>query len=186
VGLSIIGDSTVTEFVGLIDEGELTFDPGFATSIGVGYEFNRFLAVEFETGFLINDIDELGGMSYSGDAVLYQTPVMGNVIIQFRNETGLVPFGGAGVGGSLQVFTADDLLTPAVYLDGSDTDFVFAWQVFGGLKYEFNENMGAGITYRYLSSDAPRWDASGFFLDPHIAFERIETHSITGQFHYRF
>ena len=71
-------------------------------------------------------------------------------------------------------------------MDGVDSDFVFAWQVFGGLKYEFNQRMAVGVSYRYRDTDAPSWDVSDWFGHLRVAFDRITTHVVTAEFHYRF
>ncbi len=186
IGGSLIEDSSLDDFLGIANDETLSFETGLAANVGIGYNINRWLAAEFETGFNIHHIDRLGNVRYSGDAGLYQTPLLLNVIAQYRNKTGLVPFIGAGAGGSLQIFLADDLRTANFYLDGTASDLVFAWQGFAGVKFEIGQHIGIGITYRYREADPTSWDVSGFFSDSEISFGKLTNHSLTADFHYRF
>jgi opacity protein-like surface antigen len=186
IGGSIIEDSSLDDFLGMANGETLSFETGLAANVGIGYNLNRWLAAEFETGFNVHHIDRLGNVRYNGDAGLYQTPLLLNVIGQYRNKTGLVPFIGAGAGGSLQIFLADDLRTSNLYLDGTASDLVFAWQGFAGVKLELGQHIGIGITYRYREVDPTTWDVSGFFNDSEISFGKLTNHSLTADFHYRF
>jgi opacity protein-like surface antigen len=186
VGGSIIEDSSLDDFLGMANGETLSFETGLAANVGIGYNLNRWLAAEFETGFNAHHIDRLGNVRYGGDAGLYQTPLLINVIAQYRNKAGLVPFIGAGAGGSLQIFLADNLRTPNLYLDGTASDLVFAWQGFAGIKFEFNQHMGIGITYRYREIEPASWDISGFFDDTAISFGKLKNHSLTADFYYQF
>src|SRR5687768_5376533 len=72
-------------------EGTLESDPGFRISVAPGYNFNQWLGVELESGFLLNTID-------GSDDWVGHVPFLANVILRFENETGFTPYIGVGAG----------------------------------------------------------------------------------------
>lgn len=189
-GVSLLSDTELTEYprVAIPSGVDVEFDTGFAFAAVVGYEVNSWFAAEFETGFTYNSVDSIGGLDPDGDASLSQLPMLVNLVFQYRNGNKLVPFAGAGVGGSLQTASFDEYggISTGGGLDGSDSDVVFTWQGFAGLRYEFNDNMAVGATYRYMMADGPDWDVDTGFQDEPLAIDDVESHTITAQFTYRF
>jgi len=114
-----------------------------------------------------------------------------NLVFQLRTQSGFVPFAGAGAGGTLQIASFDEYdngisTGGAGQLDGSDSDIVFAWQAFAGVRYEFNPRMAVGVTYRYMMADGPEWDVDVGSANQTLAIDDLESHTITAQFAYRF
>jgi opacity protein-like surface antigen len=71
-------------------------------------------------------------------------------------------------------------------LHGSDSDVVFAYQAFGGLRYAINDHMGVGLEYHYFATTGASWDANGVGNPNRISFEGVQSHAITASFTYRF
>jgi opacity protein-like surface antigen len=191
-GPTITEDVTITEFLSLAPGSKIEFDPGFRFAFGGGYSFSDFIAIGGETGFSYNTIDNIQGASSESDSSIGNVPLMGNIILKFPNQSRLVPYAGAGAGVSFVWFDAHTIQVPTGgggfdTVDGSDSDAVFAWQVFGGLKYEINPNMSLGLGYKYLHADSPEWNAEDDF-GTEISFRtgHIETHAVTFVFNMKF
>jgi opacity protein-like surface antigen len=151
--------------------GTAEFDPGFRVSVAGGYHFTPMISAEIETGYLFNDVKD------AGDASLSQVPVLAKVMFRFENSSQFVPFVGVGVGGVASFFAVDDVISK-----GDDSDVVFAWQVQAGVHYRINDNMSAGITYKYLGADSPQFDIGG----GRIRFDVVHNHAILASFNWSF
>lgn len=198
IGPTMTEDVTLRDFLGL-GGGKIEFDPGMRMAVGGGYSFSDFVAVGGETGFTFNYIDNISGNFVGeGDSSIGQVPLLANVVFKFPNPSRVVPFIGAGAGVSFPFFHADDIVfdpTPGspgsgdeTIVDGSESDAVFAWQAFAGLKYQINDNMSVGLSYKYLHAESPDWEAEDVFtgLDSEIAISDLRTHAVTFVFTFRF
>jgi len=198
VGPTFTDNVELKEFVGIGVGGKIEFDPGMRFGVGGGYQFADWIAVGGETGFSFNYIENISGnFRGEGDSSIGQVPLLANVIFKIPTRIGLEPFAGAGAGLSFAYFYADDIVfdpDPGVggdetIVDGSsDSDAVFAWQVFAGLKYRLDQRMSIGISYKYLRAESADWEAEDVFtgLDSDISIGDLETHAITFIFSYRF
>jgi opacity protein-like surface antigen len=199
VGPTFMEDTTLREFVGVSSGNKVEFNPGFRFAAGGGYSFNDFLAIGGETGFSFNSFDRISGNFFNeDDAGVGQVPLMGNIVLKLPTKIGLMPYVGAGAGVSFTFFAADDLVfdpTPGgisgdeTFVDGEESDTVFSWQLFGGLKFAINEQMSVGVGYKYINTEGPRWDAEEDFftgVNTDISMDRLESHSITFIFNMKF
>lgn len=182
LGPSIVEDSDADFFPGS-GSVSLELDPGIRFGVAGGAFFGDYFSLELETGWIINEVDSISGFT-DVDAWLFQAPLLVNGMFQFKNNTGLTPFLGAGAGGNVLGIEIDDADSPSVSLDGDESDFVFAWQVFAGLKFEINNNLSVGIIYRYLWSDDAEWEVDDTAQD--IEFDGAKTHSISAMVSYSF
>ena len=148
-----------------------------------GAMFGDYVGLELETGWIFNEIKSIRGFT-EPDGWLSQVPLLANVRFEFRNNSGLTPFIGGGAGGAVVGINLDNAQAGAVTVDGSAADLVFAWQAFGGLKYEVIENLSVGIIYKFFWTDDARWDVRGTSQDIH--FDGTRTHSISAMVSYRF
>ena len=190
-GPTITEDVTITEFFGVPQGSKIELEPGFRFAFGGGYAFSDFIALGGETGFSYNAIDDIEGASSENDSSIGNVPLLANVILKFPTRSPLVPFVGAGAGLSFVWFDANTIQAPSgvgtITLDGSESDTVFAWQVFGGLKYEINPQMSLGLSYKYLHADSPHWEAEDDFGSGFdIRTGHIETHAVTFVFSMKF
>jgi opacity protein-like surface antigen len=176
IGPAETEDTEVRSFVGPVSKVKIEFDTGVRVGAAGGYSFCPWFALEGEIGWVYNEVDTiLGGIA--GDARVMQAPFLGNAVLQYKNSTGLTPFIGAGAGVSISILQLDDATSGAVSVEGTAGDTVFAWQAFGGLRYDFNKRLGIGIMYKYLSTDDAEWDVQGAAQD--IEFEGMQTHSLS-------
>jgi opacity protein-like surface antigen len=183
-GGTILQDAKLESFAGEAVAGNsVEFDPGFRFGIALGTEITRNLRLEVESGFHYNEIQSIAGATAS-NGKLYQVPVMGNIVLQFPNRTGLVPVVGAGVGAVYSVLDADNITLGATTLLGSQDTWGFGYQGFAGLRYDFRPDMGLGIFYHYLASEGPAWEvASG---QPSVKFDAVRTHTLSLTLNFKF
>src|SRR5262245_17580234 len=133
---------------------KVEFDPGFRFGIGIGTEVTRYVALEIESGFHYNSLRSITGAD-AVDAQVYQAPTMGNVVLQFPNRTRFVPVIGAGAGAISAILDADNLTLGTSTFADDDQTWTFAYQGYAGVQYNFADNMGLGLFYHYMVSDAP-------------------------------
>jgi len=183
-GGTLLNNTDVEEFIGPAS-GEMEFDPGYGFGVSGGYHITPWLAVELQTGYTINGVDGL-------DAVLTQLPFTANVVYECKYCGKFVPFLGVGVGGVTSIFTVDDWVNVGegtVDLEGSDGDIVFAYQAFGGFRYEFNDRMSVGFLYRFRGTGAPSWDVEDDYTGNtigQISLDNIYTHTFSVLFNMKF
>ena len=116
-------------------------------------------------------------------------PLLANIVFKIPTQIGLVPFAGAGAGLSFPYLQADDIVfNDNTIVDGYESDVVFAWQLFGGLKYQLDDRMSIGISYKYLRSESPDFETEDVFtgFESEISIGDLETHAVTFIFSYKF
>lgn len=182
LGIALTKDADASFFPG-VGSVRMDLDPGIRFNVGGGARFGDYFALEAETGWILNEIDSITGFD-DVDGWVSQVPILVNAVFQFRNQTGLTPFIGGGAGGAAVGINLDDAVSSTVRVDGSAADFVFAWQAFGGLKYEINEHLSVGVVYKYFWTDDAEWDVEDTSRDIH--FEGTRTHSISAIVSYTF
>ena len=110
-------------------------DIGFHLGGACGYRFNRWWALEAESGFIHNSIpardeaEEASGLS--------QIPLVFNAVFHIANESKLEPYLSAGFGGTL-AWTEED--------SGGDATLAFK----AGVRHGINERMAIGIDYTFF------------------------------------
>jgi opacity protein-like surface antigen len=145
---------------------EFHADTGFRLSAAAGYNFNKWIGLEFETGYIYNNTftsRSLFGREITGPGVvLQQVPLLVNCVVRYENSSKIVPYVGFGVGGNF-VFNNDT------------SGFDFAYQPMLGVRYEINESMSVGLGYKYLGSGVA------------ALFAAMEgNHSVMAEFNWKF
>ena len=156
------------------------FDTGLRFDVGAGYRFCEWFALEAETGVIYNYIDELGGIDDWDDSSVANVPLLMNAIFEIPTQTPLVPFIGVGAGVSFTTLTIDDVAG----LDGDDTDAVFAYQGFAGLRYNINEQWSVSVAYKYFATMDPEYDVGGLAAD--LELNDVRTHAVVASFGFNF
>lgn len=151
-------------------ETDVDLNTGFRGSVGVGYNINEFMGVELESGFLYNEGD-------GADAWLGQVPILANVVFRLENDTPWLPYAGVGAGGVAAILDLEE-----GDADETDSDFVFAWQFQGGLRYRLSESSSVGIGYKYLGVDSPEFDLGGSNQE----FDILHNQSVFASFTWSF
>jgi opacity protein-like surface antigen len=110
-------------------------DLGFHLGATCGYRFDRWWALELETGVIHNDIPaEEGEEGFGG---LTQVPLVLHAVVHFANDSKLEPFLGAGAG-----------LTLASTEEDSGGDGTLAFK--GGVRYLLSERVALGLDYTFF------------------------------------
>lgn len=128
-------------------------DVGARLGAGVGYNFNKYLGVEFDTGFLWNEFDDFDGS-------LSHIPLMVNGVFRFANDSKFEPYLGGGIGGSCNILYINDF-----GIDDADTDFNFAWQALAGVRLKLGKRVSLGVGYKYFGTSSSSYDLDGVNVD---------------------
>jgi opacity protein-like surface antigen len=162
LGGVIPDDIKLKDYFGIVPNGDLELDPGVRFDVGFGYQFTRFFALEVEAGAQAHEVDSAGDL-FIDDASLHTFPFLVNAVFRLPlADARLVPYAGAGAGGSTVGMDADFITDGEVSVSGYDWDTAFAWQVFGGLRFQFSDRLEAGVAYRYFSVDETSLYAARF------------------------
>jgi len=180
IGGNIPEEVTLTEFDGPMGDKTFDLNAGFQFDISGGYRIMPWLEVGPEFGFLINGVDSIGDWSTS-DAVLFQVLMMANVRVEYPTQGRLVPFAGAGIGGSASFLSFGGGGGYYYYYEplGDAADCVLAWQGFAGVEYRLSDNTRLGLEYRYLSTNPQHWDVDWWTgADFEVGVDNIRIHTI--------
>jgi opacity protein-like surface antigen len=160
---------------------DLNLDPGVNIEFAPGYNFNHFIGVELNTGFIWNSLDKIetsgGNIRIEGD--LLQIPAMGNAVLRYPTPAGITPFIGGGGGGVYVRLSLDD--------DGDDDagdDFFAAYQFFGGVRYQIDEGLSIGLLYKYLHVFSE--DEETLITGESSGLGDLTTHSISASVTFEF
>lgn len=182
IGPTFFQDGQLTKFGGPVSQN-VEFDVGFNFDAAIGYAFNKYLAADFEFGFNGADIDSTSGFFVNEDTVLYNAPFLVNVTFSYPiPRTIITPYIGAGVGGSLTVFDTDGFGNSTDAVFGDDTDVVWAWQAFAGVRFELNKQVSLGLGYKYFVTEESSFSypplIPGSGPDFRVAFDGLRSHSV--------
>jgi opacity protein-like surface antigen len=189
VGGNLTQDADLKEFFGPVAPGtKVKFDPGFRFGVAGGYQATDWFAAEAELGCMENSIDSITGASHVHDAWFVNVPFLVNAKFQWPNRTLLTPYVGAGAGFSVSILDVDHISLNGTSLHGDNSDTVFAYQAFAGLRYKLNDRMGLSLEYRYFVADEAEWKAdftSNTFSDT-MRLGRTQTHALSLAFDFKF
>lgn len=190
LGPTFTEDGEITEFTGGGEGGRIDYYTGFNFDAAIGFAFNKYISTEFEFGWNGNEIHSAQFLAEE-DSFLYSVPFLANLVLQGPIPLGhsnLVPYVGGGVGGSTTIFDTDGFSNGAVTLFGSSSDVVFTYQAFAGVRYDINEQMSAGVGYKYFVGEDSRFEYDGLFGDPdaHLGISGVRSHMVLFQFNWKF
>lgn len=184
-GPSIVEEAELRDFFGNPVTGNaVEFDTGFHFGIGIGQQLTRFLKVEVQSGYNYNALKSIGGAT-AASGNFHRVPIMGNLVLQFPNRTGLVPVIGAGAGGQWLSFDAQNISLGLTTLNDSSDTWAFSYQAYAGLRYEFSETMSVGLFYHYNVADGPSWEFDSVPAG-NLKLDSIRTHSLSLTFGWMF
>ncbi|MBK8001044.1 MAG: porin family protein [Verrucomicrobia bacterium] len=156
-GPALVENAKIRDFFGEDVVGNrVKFDTGFHFGLGIGREITDYFRVELESGFNYNSLKTIDAATASSGNI-YRVPVMGNMVLQYPNRTRITPVIGAGVGAHWLSLDAQNIELESTVLDDSSSTWVFGYQGYGGLRYDFNERMNVGVFYHYSVADGPSW-----------------------------
>ncbi|MEM9838468.1 MAG: OmpA family protein [Pseudomonadota bacterium] len=172
------GNAVPTEFDTNIDT-----DAGFATHGAIGKYFSNGLRGEIEMSYRLVDVDSLPGdgtASWNGfgsiDGNMSAVATMVNVLKDFQVTEKLTPYVGAGVGVAQVRFdfdNVDDIPAATSPADAGgngyrifmkNRDYVPAFQLRAGARYDLTEKLALDVGYRYLQTG--QYDSEAFVNNP--------------------
>lgn len=155
------------------------FDPGFAVGGTFGARIvDAFTArVELDVSYRRHEVDEVGNASGDGDA--NAVGLLANFWLDLINRSSFTPYVGGGLGAAYINF--NDIEAGGVEVVDDD-DWVFAWQLGGGVGWEVTPNVTIGLDYRWFATAAPNFeDSAGNDFD-----SEYSSHNILASVRYGF
>jgi len=155
------------------------YDVGVAADGAFGYAFNKYVGLDFESGYIWGRINNIPGYISNGSTIA-NVPLLVNGTLSLPiPHTNIVPYIGGGAGGAVSIFDAhsfsDDAQTVTAY--GEESDAVFAYQAFAGVRFMLGPNVSLGVGYKYFATGNPTFSyPPGPNLN--IAFDGVRTHSV--------
>jgi opacity protein-like surface antigen len=184
IGPSFFQNGQLTEFGGPSYPGpavssKVDYQTGLAAAVAFGWAFNKYVAADFETGYIGATINNVPGFS-SDNSRLYNVPFLVNVTLSYPiPRTILIPYVGAGVGGADVVFDTDSFRqnSTGYTVYGSENDVVFAGQVFAGLRFQLGRDLSLDLGYKYFATGNPTFS---YPPSPNfdVGFRGVRTHSV--------
>ena len=180
IGPSLFDDGRLTQFGGPVSS-KVDYDAGLAADAAFGWDFNRYVALDFETGYIGAKINNVPGY-ISDNSHLYNVPLLVNVTLSLPiPRTNIIPYVGAGVGGADVVFDTDQFgPAPNNFVTGSENDVVFAGQIFAGVRFKLTGNMSLDLGYKYFATGNPTFSYPNEFTPGNfdVGFRGARTHSV--------
>lgn len=151
VGLAHLTESDLTNSStpGLVVTTEL--NTGFTVAGFAGMELAQNYRLEGELSYQRNEIDKLTflGISLDGSGTFSAINLMGNAYYDFKTNSPITPFIGAGLGYA-RIQVNDFNIAGFGLPDASDG--AFAWQVMAGIGYAMTKEITLELAYRYFSA----------------------------------
>jgi len=189
VGGLLTLDTRVKEFTGPVgSDTKMKLDPGIRVGLHGGYKLTDWFSVEGETGVMGNNIKSIPGASLDGDASLANVPFLLNARFELpHGRCPITPYFGGGAGGSATVLSFEHHIDfNGNRLRGTDSDVVFAYQAFGGIRYAINDHMDVGVEYHYFATTGASYSVDDVGTPNKIGLAGVQSHAITAAFNYRF
>lgn len=156
-GPSFYFDGTLKQY-GTVSNAKVSYDTGFALDFGMGYAFNKYISVGFDTGYLETWIHKVDSPGFStGNAYVGNVPFMAETTISLPiPHTIIVPYISAAVGGSSSQFWANGSPgfgnVPNGWVSGSAWDTVFAYSGSAGVRFKVSRQFSVAVAYNYFST----------------------------------
>ena len=146
-------------------------DSVFGGGLAIGYDFGAvgYTPIRAELEFLARGESEtnysgkLGGYTSLGTPIYSSYSVtnkiytlFANIYYDFVNDTDFTPYIGGGIGGAYVDTTYSGLHANSSLRDGfvegngNTNDWNFAWNLGGGVSYDFSDSLALDVGYRYV------------------------------------
>jgi len=184
VGPSFFEDGQLKQFGGPADSS-VQYDTGLAGDLGMGYAFDKYFSLDFETGYIGTRINDVDGFA-SDHSSIANVPLLANATLSLPiPHTNIVPYAGVGAGGAVSVFDTDSLSDGVTTVTGRESDGVFAGQVFAGVRFMLGPHTSLGFGYKYFATGNPTFS---YPPSPNfdVGFRGVRTHSLLLTLQYNF
>jgi opacity protein-like surface antigen len=155
----------------------VSYDTGVALDIAGGYAFDKYFGLDFETGYIWAQFDNIQNYQVN-DSSIGNVPLLVNGTLSLPiPHTPIVPYIGGGVGGAISELDSHHFTGNGEFAEGTESDAVFAYQAFAGLRFMLGSHVSLGVGYKYFATGNPTFDyPPGPDLD--ISFKGVRTHSV--------
>jgi len=137
--------------------GTLDQKLGYGISTSAGYQFQSGIRLEGEVAFRRNGTNDFNNANVGGS--LNTVALMGNVLFEYDNDSGIYPYAGLGLGGA-RLQANDYTNIGGAVLD--DDDSVFAYQAMAGVAFALDPNLSLIAEYKYFgTADADLRNGAG-------------------------
>ena len=166
----------------------VSYNTGFTFDGAFGWAFNQYVGLDFESGYVWGSINNIPGF-YANGSTIANVPFLANFTLSLPiPHTNIVPYIGGGAGGTWSTFDAHAFSnqgSPFQTAYGSESDTVFAYQAFAGVRFMLSPNFSLGVGYKYFATGNPTFS---YPPEPNldIAFSGVHTHSIMFTMQYNF
>lgn len=187
VGPTIYQDGQIRGFVGSTPAVDgprepVNYDTGVAVDGALGFAFDQYFGIDFETGYVWARINNIPNYNSNGSTI-GNVPLLVNATLSLPiPHTNIVPYIGGGAGGAISTFDAHAFnyqgsAIPADTDYGSQSDAVFAYQAFAGVRFMLAPNVSVGLGYKYFATGNPTYS---YPPSPNLnaEFEGVRSHSI--------
>lgn len=168
-------------------DARVKFDAGFRADVGAGYQFTPYFGVEGDTGMIYSHIHSVAG-STDVEASFDQYPFLVNAVFQLPNASHWIPFAGGGCGVNISGIDIGHATVQDNQLHGNAAAATFAYQAFGGVRYDFNPRWNVTLSYEFLGTTRPEWDVN--YTDTGakgtLAMRAPYAHAVVAALVYRF
>lgn len=176
IGPSFFQDGRLNQFGGPANNS-VRYDTGLAADAAFGFAFNQNFSLDFESGFIGARINHVQGYS-SDDSSIDNLPLLVNATFSAPiPRTNIIPYAGIGAGGAISTFHTDGFSDGLTTVYGQESEGVFAYQVFAGVRFLLTPQMSLGVGYKYFATDNPVFS---YPPSPNfdVGFQGVRTHSI--------
>jgi len=165
----------------------VSYDVGYTFDGAFGWAFNQYVGLDFESGYNWGRINNIPGY-YANGSTIANVPFLANLTLSMPiPHTNIVPYIGGGAGGAESIFDAHSFSDAAMLqtLYGSESDTVFAYQAFAGVRFMLTPNLSLGLGYKYFATGNPTFS---YPPGPNVnaSFSGVQTHSILFSLQYNF
>lgn len=163
------------------------YETGVAVDGALGYAFDNYFGLDFESGYIWSRINSIPGYDVNHSSI-GNVPLLVNGTLSLPiPHTIIVPYLGAGAGGAVSIFDAhafsDQAQTQTAF--GSESEAVFAYQAFAGVRFLLTRNFSVGVGYKYFATANPTFSyPPAPNLD--IGFKGVRTHSVLFSLQWNF
>jgi len=188
-GGTLTQSADLKEFFGPVAPGSrVKFDPGFRLGITGGFHVTDWFSLEAVTGVMSSKIDSITDASSVHDSFLSNVPLMAGVRFELPHPMRISPYVGASAGGSVSVLDADHIDIGGTHIHGTESDVVFAYQAYGGVRYALNDHMGVSLEYHFFSAEDPEWRSDHVFgtTTDKLRMGGVSINALSLAFQYRF
>ena len=153
LGAGILGSLQTDRTVSGAAVGELDTKLGYGANAVAGYQFDTGIRIEGEINYRRNSADTFNNAN--SDGRLNSWGLMGNLIWEYDNPSGIYPYIGAGLGGA-RVSANDFSNLGGAALD--DSDVVLAYQGIAGVAFALNPRLSLTAEYKYFRTSDPEFE----------------------------